>query len=635
MDYENPQNGKTNNGQGMQGERRPVPRRAARRPAQNGTAINQADDDGRAARRSPVRIPPVSDTKAAQDSSSAHQNQQPMRQAQQHARSYPTGSDRRTNGANEAGNASHLPVLNPREQLEMLELNKGRTDIVRRKAPSPDSSRAVSAPLPRDIQFETPEIDPELLRRSAVERQIEAGRRRAVPSKAAETAKNTSVQSSAGKSKSVARPSKPLPKRSSGSSHDGRMRIGYKRADEFLPEKLTVTPDRRVITDTDRHSFIEGSGPADEEFDAADENVPARRGSALSSLLKAIIYIVFVLTVSGFLSYFIISVGNDLFAFVKSDEEITVSVPEYATIDNIADILAQKGIIKYPYIFKIYAMVRKDDGAFVAGDYVVKPSMSYDQLRAALKGPVEERKQISITIPEGYTVDEIIDLFVNEYGIGTREGFINAIENADFDYWFLEELEPKKGRKYRLEGYLYPDTYYFFTDWDEESILRKFLNNFNAKFNEVYKERCEELGMTVDELITLASMIEAEGKFTYEFGAISAVFHNRMNNPSVTGGKLESDATIQYILPERHEELTAEDLAIDSPYNTYMYAGLPPGPITNPTINAIYSAMYPDEVNYYYFVARPNGQNLFATTYQEHLANKQQAANERAAMKNQ
>jgi len=262
--------------------------------------------------------------------------------------------------------------------------------------------------------------------------------------------------------------------------------------------------------------------------------------------------------------------------------------------------------------------------------------MNYDQLRATLKGPVKEREQILITIPEGYTVDQIIDLFVNKYHMGTREGFINAIENGNFDnYWFIAELEPKEGRKYRLEGYLYPDTYYFFTDWSEEQILRKLLNNFAAKFDIAYKERCKELGMTVDELITLASMIEAEGKFTYEFGAISAVFHNRLKNPSVTGGKLESDATIQYVLPERHEELTVDDLALDSPYNTYIYPGLPPGPITNPTLNAIHSAMYPDDVNYYYFVARPNGQNLFAVTYQEHLTNKQLVAQEKAAMKNQ
>lgn len=519
-----------------------------------------------------------------------------------------------------------MPVAtNPREHLRMLELddthNSGRLDAARRTA-SVERNKAVQTPLPREIQYETPVIDPEQLRRSATERNVQPGNRTA-QSKIYGTSdivesKVTSVK-----------PVKPLPQRTAGTAQAGKVKVGYKRADDFLPEKLTVTPDKRVVNEK-----VDTNGqPEDDGYDYEQENEPVRRSSALSSLLKAIIYIVFVLTVSIFASYFIISVGNDVFAFVKPDTQITVNVPEFATIDNIADILSEKGVIKYPFFFKLYAVLRKDNGAYVAGEYIVSPSMNYDQLRTELKGKVEERQQISVTIPEGYTVDQIIDLFVNQYGMGTREGFIDAIENGKFDYWFINELKPKPGRKYRLEGYLYPDTYYFFTDWSEVQILKKLLNNFAAKFDESYKERCAELGMTVDELITLASMIEAEGKYTYEFGAISAVFHNRMNNPSVTGGMLESDATIQYVLTERHEELTTEDLALDSPYNTYKFAGLPPGPITNPTINAIHSAMYPDDVNYFYFVARPNGQNLFAVTYQEHLKNKQEAAEERAAMK--
>lgn len=540
-----------------------------------------------------------------------------------------TQADKNMHAGNTGASQSaseRLPVhINPREQLRMLELDGAqkpqRAEAVRRPPARTQPAKPVEAPLPREVQFEVPVIDPEILRQNAAKRQTESlsGARTEV----------YATGKTADKRVTAPKPAKPLPKRVAGSSGSGRVRIGYKRADEFLPEKLVVTRDKRVVSE-------EAAGAPDEEDAAIEEKEPAKRGSALTSLLKAIVYIVFVLTVSGFLSYFVITIGNDVFAFVKPDNKVAVTVPEFATIDNIADILYEKGVIKYPYIFKIYAFLRNDNGDFVAGEYTVTPSMNYDQLRATLKGPVKEREQILITIPEGYTVDQIIDLFVNKYHMGTREGFINAIENGNFDnYWFIAELEPKEGRKYRLEGYLYPDTYYFFTDWSEEQILRKLLNNFAAKFDIAYKERCKELGMTVDELITLASMIEAEGKFTYEFGAISAVFHNRLKNPSVTGGKLESDATIQYVLPERHEELTADDLALDSPYNTYIYPGLPPGPITNPTLNAIHSAMYPDDVNYYYFVARPNGQNLFAVTYQEHLTNKQLVAQEKAAMKNQ
>ncbi len=389
--------------------------------------------------------------------------------------------------------------------------------------------------------------------------------------------------------------------------------ISFKRADEFIPDKHFGT---------DRKNAGSDDGKPPEE---------THHGGALSSLLKAIIYIVFVLTISGFLSYFAITVGNDMFAFIKPSDTVTLTVPEYATLDNITELLHSKGLIKYPLMFKVYSILRKDNGIFVAGDYDVSPDMNYDQLRKTLKGKVEERKEVSITIPEGYTIDEIIDLFVITNGIGTREGFIDAIQNAKFDYWFIDEMKIKAGRKYRLEGYLYPDTYYFFTDWNEERILNKLLFNFASKFDQSYKERCAELGMTVDELITLASMIEAEGKFTKEFGAISAVFQNRIKNPSVTGGRLESDATIQYVLPERHEELTVDDLALKSPYNTYINAGLPPGPITNPTLDAIHSAMFPDEVDYYYFVAQPNGESLFSRTLAEHQVNKQKIAKEKAA----
>ncbi len=606
MDNGNPNSGNMNRETNKSEGRRNLHRRAARRPSQLGAAKDRQPE----ARRAPARD--------AQDS-------HPAQKTQPNIPSGRPGSDSKSGGANHRAD-ERLPVTgSPREQLRRLELDGARlpqADIARRNTRKTDVARPVQAPLPREVQFEAPVIDPEILRRSASERQRQPDGRTVGRSKIYATSDIAETKAN------VARPAKPLPQRAAGSASGGKIRVGYKRADEFLPEKLTVTGDKRVIT--------ESSDIEDEEIDIDEaDSEPARRGSALSSLLKAIVYIVFVLTVSAFLSFFIISIGNDIFAFVKPNIETTVTVPEFATIDNIADILSEKGVIKYPFIFKLYAVLRNDNGAFVEGEYVVTPSMSYDQLRAALKGPVQEREQISITIPEGYTVDQIIDLFVEQHGMGTREGFINAIENGKFDYWFLEDLQPKEGRKYRLEGYLYPDTYYFFTDWSEEQILRKFLNNFNSKFDRSYEERCKELGMTVDELITLASMIEAEGKFTYEFGAISAVFHNRLNNPSVTDGKLESDATIQYVLPERHEELTTDDLVLDSPYNTYRYPGLPPGPITNPTINAIHSAMYPDDVNYYYFVARPNGQNLFAVTYQEHLVNKRQAAEERAAMKSQ
>ncbi len=347
-------------------------------------------------------------------------------------------------------------------------------------------------------------------------------------------------------------------------------------------------------------------------------------GSALGSLLKAIVYIMSVLVISGFLSYYIIVIANDVFAFVKPTEEIAVQIENNATIDDIAEELYAEGVIEYPKIFSLYTRIRRDleEVEFVAGEHMVSTSMNYDYLYKTFL-PKSVRAIERITIPEGYTVDEIIDLFVS-YGMGTRAGFADAIQNADFsDYWFIAELDGSMdpARRYRLEGYLFPDTYEFYTDWTETQILRKLLDNFATKFDIAYKERCDELGLSVDEVIILASMIQMEAKYAEEYGAISSVFHNRLKS-SAFMKRLDSDATIQYALgTDRKSELTHEDTELDSPYNTYTNPGLPPGPISNPSLNAISYALYPDKTEYYYFVAKPNGYSLFATTEPEHLEN--------------
>lgn len=350
----------------------------------------------------------------------------------------------------------------------------------------------------------------------------------------------------------------------------------------------------------------------------------------LSSVLKAVMYIAFIFVCAGFLSYYVINVGNDVFAFVKDDSAISVTFGEFATINDIADTLSENGIIEYPDMFVLYAKLRKKaDVDFLAGTYTLSPSMNYDSLIAKLrKSTAPARTEISITIREGLTVDEIIDLFLS-YGIGTRDGFVDVIQNDTFDFWFMEFLTPDKlspDRTYRLEGYLFPDTYYFYSDSSERTAIYKLLYRFNQQFDERYRESCEALGMTVDEVITLSSMIQSEAKFVTDYGLISSVFHNRLNKPSAeTQGYLQSDATVQYFLTEHKKVVDSADLEIDNPYNTYLYKGLPPGPICNPSLDAMSYALYPDASSYFYFVAKSDGWNLFAKTHAEHLANIREA----------
>lgn len=357
--------------------------------------------------------------------------------------------------------------------------------------------------------------------------------------------------------------------------------------------------------------------PPEEEPEEADH-------TAITSLLKGIVYIVSVLVISVFASWAIIEIANDVFAFVKSDEVVSVVIDEDMTAKDVAQLLYDNGVIKYPTVYELFIRLKKESTDYLVGEYEISPSMNYGQLNDTFTYIANTREQVVITIPEGYTVDQIIDYLVAS-GIGTREGYVDAINNYAFtEFRFIDELgELDPERKYRLEGYLFPDTYYVFKDSSEVAVIYKFLQNFDKKVTDAYYERAALLGMSMDDIITLASMIQAEGVTLTDFENISSVFHNRLSNP-IKYPCLQSDATLQYILDKRKLSLTAEDLKMDSGYNSYLYAGLPPGSICNPGMDAINCALYPAETDYYYFLADGKGNTYFSTTNEEHEALKKQ-----------
>ena len=344
--------------------------------------------------------------------------------------------------------------------------------------------------------------------------------------------------------------------------------------------------------------------------------------SAIMSLVKAMVYIVVIIAVAVGLSVFIINTGNDIFKFVVNEKMVTVTIPEDATIEDVSDALYDAGAIKYKWAFNFWSNLKDENAEFIPGTYEVSTSLNYDYLRASFKES-KSRAEVRITIPEGYTVDDIIDLFVKN-GIGTREGFVDAIQNYDFEYRFLEGLEVSPDRIYRLEGYLFPDTYNFYQDSSEVTVIKKLLDNFNRKFVDEYYNRCIDLKMTVDEAIILASMVEKETRYADELGYVSSVFHNRLKY-SASFPFLNSDATIMYAMQHdlggRPDSMAGEDTEYVTPYNTYTNKGLPPGPIANPGLNSIKYALYPNQSNYFYFVSDSSGRMLFATTEPEHIKN--------------
>jgi len=307
---------------------------------------------------------------------------------------------------------------------------------------------------------------------------------------------------------------------------------------------------------------------------------------------------------------------------------ITVHIPSGTSLSGIATILEDNELIRSAAIFKLVINFFDNAGKLKAGDYVLNRTMSMDDIMDELTKGMPPREEVQFTLREGLTVEQMADTLVNNGVLQSRDRFLDICRTGeDFDtYPFVQESirlqKINPGRRYVMEGYLAPDTYKVFADGTEEDVLRKLLNQHQVLFAFDYDLRAQELDMTPDEIITLASIIEKEGGVD-DFAKVSAVFHARLRQ----GIALASDATVSYITNDVKLNLTEADVSIDSPYNTYRNRGLPPGPICNPGRAALEAALYPDEefmeAGYLFFcTADPStGTLVFAKTLEEHNKN--------------
>ena len=325
-----------------------------------------------------------------------------------------------------------------------------------------------------------------------------------------------------------------------------------------------------------------------------------------------------VIFLSVMASAFIVSAANDAFALVKTGGSSEITVDEDDSLIDVAKKLKKSRMIRYPLTFAAYNHFRFGD-KLTAGDYTVNGGMSYDEMRRSISPKKNAREQFRLTIPEGYTTDAIIELFVKN-GIGTKEKFAEVINSYDFDYDFVRAIPEREGRTYRLDGYLFPDTYFFYKDSSEVEAIGKLLRNFDGKFGAKMRDDALSSGISCDDAVILASIIEKEAFFKEDMPKISSVFHNRL-----AGSRkyLESDATVRYFLAvsgENAATFTAEQIRIENPYNTYRSEGLPPGAICNAGADALYAAIYPEKTDYLYFVCDKGGNAVYSRTYREHLA---------------
>ncbi|HXG00745.1 MAG TPA: endolytic transglycosylase MltG [Bacteroidota bacterium] len=287
------------------------------------------------------------------------------------------------------------------------------------------------------------------------------------------------------------------------------------------------------------------------------------------------------------------------------------------TWQQIVDSLEYQGIIRSRTMFEfVVAALRRGKQAHV-GRYEFASGISnvdiYENLRLG-----KSMVPIVVTLREGRRASAYARTLARSLGVDSAR--IMQLVN---DEQFARSLGVDAKT---LEGYLFPDTYFFGWQTDEEEILRRLVQQTFKIFNDSLRARAAELAMTIHDVLTLASIIEGEAFFDDERAMISGVYHNRLRK----GMRLEADPTIQYIIPDGPRRLLHRDLLIENPYNTYRNHGLPPGPICSPSAASLRAALYPEQHTYYFFVADGKGGHLFATTYRQHLANVRKFRRERA-----
>ncbi len=339
------------------------------------------------------------------------------------------------------------------------------------------------------------------------------------------------------------------------------------------------------------------------------------------SAYGGIVMATLVLCCSIVISLFAIVVGRDFLGIDTNNNVTTLYVPTGSTLADISQLLTDSGIIEYPGVFEKFARLRiGSDGVIYPGDIDVMPSMSYGDIVDSLTVMREAHETVTVTIIEGMTIDEAAKV-LEDNGVCSASDFIFEFNNDIFGFDFETYVSSSSLKFYKYEGYLFPDTYEFYVGDSVYNIVKRIKERTSEILNESVIRRCGELGYTLDQIVTMASLLQLESGKLSDMEQIAGVFYNRLNNPSEYP-KLQSDTTYRYI-----ENVIKVNTAIDyqemyDAYDTYVCNGLPVGAICNPGADAIHAALYPAENSYYYFCSNvETGQFYYAESYDEHLAN--------------
>lgn len=368
------------------------------------------------------------------------------------------------------------------------------------------------------------------------------------------------------------------------------------------------------------------AAPISEKSAAQSKKVKKK---AFNSVIAVFCAIVIVFTTA--FSAIAITCINDVLALNRSEEVVKVTIPQDVTTNEIIDILSDEGLVKQTLFCKLYYKlitfvkninkeVKPGEPDYLSGVYYVQKNLGLEGYLTEFRETQKSADTITLVFPEGWTIYQMFDK-IQEFGVCSKEELLSSLKEADFEHDFIGEISDNSKRTFKLEGYLYPATYEFYEKSDANSIIRKFLDASEAKWTEEYEAQRIKLGLTRDEVIIIASIIQREAANTKQMGMVSSVIHNRLKN-SVSWPLLGCDSTANYISYYVAPNISSpEASAYEQYYDTYTQQGLPPGPICNPGDDAINAALFPDDTDYYYFRHDKYGEIYMARTQAEHDAN--------------
>lgn len=344
-----------------------------------------------------------------------------------------------------------------------------------------------------------------------------------------------------------------------------------------------------------------------------------RRSAGKSSVIKKVLLgiVIAIVVVVGFFGISILSEYNS--SNEGTDETITIEIVQGEGVWDIAAKLKENDLINYEEVFYLKARNTGADGKLRYGTFTFRKECGLKEIIEVLTTGGAQKDSVMFTIPEGYSIEMIAKKLEAE-NICTAEEFLLAV-GQDYDYWFVEAIPDDEDIKYKLQGFLFPETYAISDDMTAEDIVKVMLNQFDKAFTEDMRARMEELDKDIFTVVIEASIIEREAKVPEERPMMSGVIQNRLEIDM----KLQMCPTALYPITDGNYDknfVTIEDTRVDSPYNTYVYAGLPVGPISNPGIKSLEAALYPVEHEYLFYHTneeKKDGSHIFTKTYQEHV----------------